>query len=497
MIPTGARLRRLTRAALAVHGGGRAGDLFNDVYTAAIGLAVSGALVIGIANEFALGLRAAPTARVDVGWLGWAGAVLTVGAGLALAGRIGPIFLNAGYSAWWLPTPVDRRGLLRPRLTGTILIGAGIGAAAGIPVAILLGGPAAAIILALAAGSALATAGASTHQVRARPRRNQVPPAVRLGELLIAASLVPVGLGAVLPGAAPDLGWWWWAGALGCVIAAGAVWIGVARRLENVWGPHLRERGMLAAGLHGAAQSFDTRELGFFLNASADGTQRLRRSRRFRPVRSAPAALIAAEALQLLRTPRHLAQVAIGAAIPLLSALAGWSVWVTGIGMLAGGLLSASALAGPARHAYRSPAVDGLWPMSASAVRWCRLALPSAVMVLWGAGIAAIIGGFGLAWIALGIASGPVFAAGAIRSAYRKPVDWSAPLVTTPDGQAIPPGAFSAISVGPDLPVLAGLPLWLAIGAVGPTPTLIGLQTLASALALLAAANTHRSKKQQ
>ena len=113
---TGRDLRRLTRRAIAAHGGGKPGAVLEDLYTALLAAAISVALVAGIANEVAGNLRENPGARAGAEWFAWGALALVLGMTLGLAGRIGPIFLGAGYASWWLTAPVDRRGLLRPRL---------------------------------------------------------------------------------------------------------------------------------------------------------------------------------------------------------------------------------------------------------------------------------------------------------------------------------------------------------------------------------------------
>lgn len=509
----GTELRRLTRTAIAAHGGGHPGALLHDLYTAVLAAAVAIALGAGMVSEFAASARAIPGASLEVEWLAWATLAAVLGLSLGIAGRIGPIFLSAGHGVWWLATPVDRRGLLRPRLLGAAVLALGIGAGAGIPVAILFGTdpwswPGAGVITAVAALNALAVGAAAWGQIRAGGDRGAGSERSRTtaiaGDGLAAGSLglLAIGILTRAPALATRPGNLWWPIALVALAAALALVWAAETSLEQISGVHVRERGMFAAGMQGAARSLDTRELGFLLGAAAQSSPARRRSRDFRLIHAAPAALLMSEAIQLLRTPRHLTQLAIGAGLPVLAAFAGWGTWLVLIATLVGGIVSASALGGPARHAYRAPVIDTIWPLSFTAVRWWRTLLPSAAMAAWGLVVLTLIASRSLggdenigAWAVLGVVAGPVFAAGILRSAYRKPVDWSAPLITSPDGQAIPPGAFSVISVGPDLVVLGALPLWLAIGAFGPTPTILAVQAVTSSLALLAATRTNTKRE--
>src|SRR5699024_11352185 len=87
------------------------------------------------------------------------------------AGRVGPIFLGAGYASWWLAAPVDRRGLLRPRLLTLAAVAFAAGAIAGIPIAILMGEFRLEVILGGGALAALMANLAAVAQVRGALRR--------------------------------------------------------------------------------------------------------------------------------------------------------------------------------------------------------------------------------------------------------------------------------------------------------------------------------------
>lgn len=485
----GRDLRRLTRRAIAAHGGGKPGAVLEDVYTALLALAISIALIGGVAAEVAGSLRETPGVRAGAEWFAWGALALVLGMVLGLAGRIGPIFLGAGYASWWLAAPVDRRGLLRPRLLTLAAVAFGVGAVTGIPIAILMGGFRLEVVTAVAALTALMATVAAVLQVRGRFRA--VAP---VGDGLVALALAPLAVGIIAGRPGPTAPW----GVIAGAALAGAAACGVAADLsmERISGARVRERGLIAAGINSSARSFDTRELGFLLGASAATSWRTRASRSFRRIAGPVPALVVSEVMQLARTPRHLIQFLIGALIPLLVSFAGWGTWALLLATLFGGLLSASALGGPARQAYQAPVIDSLWPLSQRAVRWSRTIAPGAAMMLWAAGVLPVaVGTVSPAWYLLALLAGPVFAAGILRSAYRKPVDWSAPLITTPDGQAIPPGAFSALSVGPDLIILGGLPLWLAIGVFGPAPALLLTQLVTSGLALLAATRTNDRRR--
>ena len=254
------------------------------------------------------------------------------------------------------------------------------------------------------------------------------------------------------------------------------------RSMERISGAQVRERGLIAAGINSTARSFDTRELGFLLGSSAAPSRSTRASREFRHIHRP--------------WPPHRGDATRADPALIQFSSEQWFLLVSFAGWVHGrffsplfGVLS-EALVGLPSY------LDSLWPLSQRAVRWSRTIVPSAAMMLLLAGVLPIaVGAANVAWFLLALLAAPVFAAGILRSAYRKPVDWSAPLITTPDGQAIPPGAFSVISVGPDLIFLGGLPLWLAIGVFGPAPALLFTQAATSGLALLAASRTNDRRK--
>jgi hypothetical protein len=93
-------------------------------------------------------------------------------------------------------------------------------------------------------------------------------------------------------------------------------------------------------------------------------------------------------------------------------------------------------------------------------------------------------------WLALGVAATPVWAASAVRAAYRPAPDWNKPLVSTPMG-ALPTGVLGVIARGPDLVVLCLLPTWIAILLRSAGPALLVVQAILSLIAVLVASSTN------
>src|SRR5690606_30122224 len=162
-------------------------------------------------------------------------------------------------------------------------------------------------------------------------------------------------------------------------------------------------------------------------------------------------------------------QVVLAGVVAIAVHLAGWPTWLAGVALLGSGYSAALALTEGARRADMAPALDRTFALDAREVRRLRVIMPSAVLAAWLLVVLLISMG-DVMWGPLALAAAPVFAAGALRSAYRKPMDWSKPLVMNPFGPPIPPGLFGALSAGPDIVVLLLLPLWLGIAVFGPAP---------------------------
>lgn len=494
--PTGRELRRLTRAATEFHTGGNVMDLISEVYSVLLSVVISLAVAVGAVQGLNAEFTPGPQrTSVDPTWLALVAALMLVGGLVGLAGRLGPIGMGGGQAAWWLPAPVDRRTLLQPRARVIALLGAAVGAAGGLLIAFLATrepGPALAwvvgiftligvvIVLSVAAG-----------QVRlGNNRARRLRASILIGDVLIA--LAPVlGLVVVvtqppaitLPAGAVGIG-------LVAVLAAtaGVLLWRVDTGLDELAGRELRARGAVSAYAAGAVTSMDTRELGRALTVSTAVDQR-RGSVAMRWVRGPVSAIVTGDALVLARTPRHAIQIVAAGAFALLAVLAGWTTGVNLVVLLMGAYVAAMATAEGARRAEMAPVLDRHFPYDARDVRRVRVILPTLVMVVWCAVVFGVWGamhGDAPGWILMGVVCAPTFGAGVIRAAYRKQPDWTKPLVTGPMGP-VPPGVLGAFARGPDLVVFCLIPLIIAVIALGPTPLLMTVQLLTSALAVVIA----------
>lgn len=498
--PSGRALRRWVVETGNRHGGkGGLGDVLGDLYYAAITGAIGVAMALGLAQSLGslleppahAGAPDGPGVASAVPWLLVAGLALLV----SLAGRLGPVGVGGAEATWLLGAPVDRRGLLRPAGRRMPLLAAGV---AGIVVGILDAGILAdhdaghvarsAAAGALAAALVVVLAGiAQSGQVSRRAVA--LAGDVALGVVPLAALAVTLA-GRRLPTS--------FAVPLAVVVALAVVLAGAAALLDARLGAlqarTLRESGSVATQAAGAIVSLDSRELGRALT-DATSPARRRRSRRFRLVRGPAAAVVVGDVLVLRRSVRHLVQVLVAAAVPVAVVrtpeLAGPAAFVVVL-LLAGGV-AMSATGEAARRAEMQPAVDRLLPLSDRAVRRLHLVVPGAAMLAWSLVAYAAFGwwwGGGLVrWLALGAVAAPVWAAAAVRAAFRPAPNWGGPLISSPMG-ALPGGVAGVVARGPDVVVLGHVPVIVALVTGAVPPVLLAVQVAVSAICVAVASST-------
>ena len=526
--PTGAQLRAWTRRRTRFRRDTTAWDTFSDVYTvllsAAVALGMGVGLARGLAGDAAEALAAGATAGryalvlLDPTWLVVVAAALLVAATWSVTARTGPVGAPRHWRAWWLSAPGERRTLLRPALAAPALAAAGIGLLAGLALGFTVPAAAtAASVLALTLGTAaLAVAGVAV-QALAQVRAGQRPPgALVYGTDALLALVIAGGVALALlrPGPlvlpAPGV----LVAVAGVAVALAAVTLWAAdRATDRLRARALHGGGDVAAESAGALNSMDTRALGRALDrapgpAAARGTRpgaerswsvsrvvRSAAARAPRPVRP-HAALVAADLVLLVRTPRHLAQVVAGALVVVLALAVPGGPWFLIVGLFLGAYVAALALAEGARQGQLAPALDALLPLGQRAVRATRLVLPGVVMAVWGAAVLTLTGGQlvpldGLPaaavtrWAGLGALAGVGVAAGALRGAYRPLPDFGGQPIVTPMG-VIPPGLTATISTGPDVAILSIVPVAVAIVLGTVPPVLLGVQALVTVAAVIA-----------
>jgi len=265
------------------------------------------------------------------------------------------------------------------------------------------------------------------------------------------------------------------------------------RRLEVLGAQVLRAQSAVADQAGGAILSLDTRELGRALSrAGSTRGGKVRRPTRFGLVRGPVSALVAADLTLLRRSPSALAQlvgltalVIVAQQVPAFTG--GFGLFVL---LVVAGFRAAQLGAEGARTAEMVPALDAMVPLSARDARLARAVAPSLTAL-----VALVVGTVPLVlttgeplWFGL-VAVGAVgMGAAAVRGAYRKPPNWSGPLMATPAG-ALPTGATSMIAQGPDAAVLSAIPLGICLLVGTPTPALIVFQGITVWIALAVASH--------
>jgi hypothetical protein len=490
-------VRRYTRQVAQLRADAGLASTLNDVYYVVVVTAVGLGMAWGLASALAVEPAAVAgpqwSARSSLAAVVVAALVGVAGAVLGLAARLGPVGLGGAEASWFLWLPVDRRSLLRPVAWRVpVLAGVAAGVATALLDGALLGDGDAGRVWRVTGTAAIAAAGLALGAglAQARPGRAwavQVGDAVLTAAPLVAAGLVAVGW---QPAAAPDV-----PAAVPAALLAGVAalaWL-LDARLGRIPAARVREGGSLGSQAAGALVSFDSRELGRVLTATVERPRR-RRSLRLRHVAGPVVALVTADALVLQRSPRHLVQLLGAGLLPVL-------VLVTpalrgpvplGLAVLVGGFLATLATAEPARRAEIAPALDRLLPIGARATRRVRLVVPGIVMAAWSGVTLGVVGSAGPApwtWALLGVLTGPAWAGGAVRGAYRPAPDWSGPLVSTPAG-ALPTGVAGVLARGPDVLVLGLAPVLVALVVGSVPPVVLVLQAATSAAAAAWGAST-------
>ena len=532
-VPDGREIRRITAAIQGAREGRGAGAFLLELWYAAMTLGVAVAMVVGAATTLhdaragVVGDAAARAASTPPGPLVAGGdlaaalALVAVLAGLlAAAGRLGPVSVGGGGGAWWLPMPVERRGLLRP----VVLAWPGVGAVAGtvaVPLGTLVlglpatpgrllawaavGGAAGAATVAWAALRQARATGDPSHTTAATGDRVLLVAVAGLTALAVArpgtagAPGTPGTPGTddgalLLPGAGEAA-----VAALGLLGLAGAVVLTrtAARRAGAIPGARLRAHGSIGDRARAAVLSLDLRELGRTL--TLHGRPPRRTLRRARP--GAVRALLTADLLLLARTPRALVQAGLAALLavaatrtdlphPLLVHLA----------LLVTGFWAANAAAGGARHAQVAPAVDRLLPLPPRVVRLVRGGAPLLVALPWSL---AALGAVGAAaadarWLALAPAWAVVLAAAAVRSGYRPDETYVTRAVATPVGSAPPVAGFTKgvdVVLAGTLPTAVGLVLGRLPDAVLVAQAVVAAVVVATCLAVVGQDLTGRRRR--
>lgn len=476
-------LRRLTRLLNQRNASAGWGDLLEQVYMAIFGIAVFLAMLWLPVQEAVRAHHAPAAFRLDPGWLVLTGVAGAAALAVSAFTRFGPVSLSSAQVRWWLPSLERRTTLFGPVLATRAAIGGVLGGILGCLLGLALGNQ-----LTIAIGwGVVAGVSAVGFLTALQPSRGEG----RWSDVIVA--LVPLGtaLVVVIGEPAPYVGIlgsatiWTVSALLIAVLAAAlaAAW----RALPLIHDGDVARLARLGEQVGSSLEQLNVREL-----ARALERPRRRAYRRSRPmwrVRGPRSALLAADALCLARSPRHLIQMLAGLTLIAVGVnLQGYTPLVVVPMVLAGGYFAALATAEGARRAMLTPALDALMPLSAAAVRAARLGIPMIAMALFSTAALALVGartGDPLLFAILGAAGAPSWAAAVLRAAYRKETQLSGVVIPTPMG-AFPADIGQVLGTGIDLAAFALLPTWIAILMSAPFPWLIALQAAISAATVFA-----------
>jgi len=508
-----AQLRATVRRASRRASGATLGDLLGDVYTGVFAVALAALVLSGSRGSVgALGGVSAlgeplTGAGVPAAVLAAAALLLVVGAACGLLGRLGPLSLPPPQAAWWLPLPLDRAPLLRPvllRRSAAVALVVGAASAAALVLVLPATTPAATL-----AGACVAAAGTAVVLVAVaglvQVARGAARPLVVLGDGLVLLAPLLVVVGAVeelLPvGSALDLlpqatgvatGATAAAATVAVVAAAAAVAV-LAARTGRAPGASLASAGALSAHVAGSGALLDTRALGRALSDPPGAGRRGARRRSSRWTRSAVvrgpfSALVVADLLGVLRTPRRVVTALVLAVLPAGAAsAAGDSRAVVLVVLLACGYAAATTLAEPVRVRVLAPGLDGVLPVApgaAAGAHLLALALSTTAVTALSAGALGLLAP-GAVPLALVVATGPGLAAAALRGASRPELDPGSAVVATAAGP-VPVAVLTSLVRGPDLSVVAVLPLAVGTLALASGGRLLpGAELALAAVALL------------
>jgi hypothetical protein len=446
-------------------------DALSDAYIALFATAMLGSMAVSVvlnvrdvAGKECTSLACAD-ARAALPWLFGAGLVSGV---LAVARLLGPMLVSPAVATWLLPTPVDRRALLRNRLAGTAGVSLVLPAVLAAAAALLAGFPLTETVLyagCVGAACLLAVAVAAVCQV-ARSGLAQVltwllAGVVWVGLVMLTGDVVPAAVSPPRPGTG-------WVVALGVVGALALVALQRAYAgLPRLGRDQLTPGGSLVPGLSGALAGLD-----FALVYDVLVARHWRSRSTVRAVRGrglGPSVLVWREVVRLRRTPQVLLVLGASLVLPYLGATLGLGLADLLVATTTG-FLASIGMFSSLRVLSRTPGLVRCLPFTRAQVRTACLSVPAAVVLVWAlAGVPAL--GHALRVpdrqaVVLALAVGVTAVTAVVRWVSGRPPDYQLPLVSSPMG-AVPTSVFVSAVRGFDALLVGSAPLLLAPTVTG------------------------------
>lgn len=467
--------------------GGRAtrsiGEAISRGYIAIFAVLMFGAMVANVVVQAQVDVSTCmdPTCLSARTVLPWAAVALSVAVALAASRLFGPVLASAAEGSWLMDAPIRRGRLLGRRLFAVVLATTIIGAVLGGLVATLAGSSIVAIVAwtlssGLAAGAAVALAAAQQSRDESRLVRvlGGFFAVVALAAMVL---VVAIAAGWVRPDLIDDRSLLI-AGVIGTVgLIGGVIALIVARlRLDRLQRRRLTSGGSLVSGLSGAMFALDLGLMNDILverRCEEIGNVRVRRGHF-----AGLGALVMRDLQRLLRFPRPLLAVGVVAVVPyVLDALGLAMVAPTVSAIALFGVMVP--LLGGLRVFTRSGGMARALPYNPGQIKRASVVVPAIICILWAALTFPAFAGFGSGALHRSVPEAMIHAeivaaAGllaAVRWTTAKPINFSAPMVSTQAG-AMPPGMVTNLFRGFDLcllitaPLLFNLPWLISVGLI-------------------------------
>ncbi|MDO5618503.1 DUF6297 family protein [Kocuria sp.] len=501
-------------------------DLYTQIFAFLVATAIAASVVhfseaafSGVAHVFL------PVWDTNLGLPPWAALFLYAVAGLCLAIwtvlSTGPMWATRPELVWGFQLPVDRAPFLRRRLVAVIRRSGMLSMVSAAALTVMIWAGAASPWAWMGWVLAVAFSGPviASLAVRAQCRQTAETAPRTAGTFAYTSCLLwtpvtvlTVGLLSIavwqwMPTPLPALGSWSvgvWSGVVALVVglvvtAATLRW--AARGIHVLGWPALERAGGRAQVAQAARMSLDIQEMyrsvlgpgqagrgGWMLPHASDWP----RAPHWLHVSNWPtAALARAETVAWLRMSGPLPLWAASAAAALLFlAVPQWSAPVLVVTALIALLLAAADLAASsARTSALNPHVESVIPVSATAARMVRTAVPCTIMAVWGA---AVFGALSLLFSApllmlMGVLAAVGVGATATAGARRPPVDWAGATIMT-DAGPLPIGVGSQIAGAHLAGLVAVVPTGVAVALGNAFPDaqwlLLGIQAAQTAVAM-------------
>ncbi|SDD68673.1 DUF6297 family protein [Auraticoccus monumenti] len=453
------------------------GEMLSDAYVMVFAILLVGAMTVNVVLQAQTTVSncstvACTSARL---FLPWATVALGAALALSMARLFGPVLASSAEGSWLMSSPVPRARMLRPRLVTAVLIAFAVGLLLGVLVT-LLSGTGAREVIAWTLASGLVTAAmvawAASQQGldRGAPTRwgARLFSLVGLAVLGLVVALAAGWTSVDLPGAARlEIA----AAVAGAALLLLLVSLVLAnRRLDRIQRLRLMSGGSLAKGLSGAFYALD---LGLIHDIVVERRATERgHVRAMRGSGTGIGALVVRELQRTLRTPTAVPAVLATVIVPYAVDALGLATVAPVLGGVAV-FVTLVPLTGGLRVLTRNGGLARTLPFSTGQIRLATVAVPAAVALVWGLASAAAFVGFGDGAtvrpvgeaLLVSLVTAAAGLMGAVRWTTAKPVNWSAPMASTPAG-AFPPGLITAPIRGFDMVLLITAPVLLGASPV-------------------------------